>query len=83
MCGGWWPGTLMFGAVDGLQAYLAGIPDSDAGGAAPLFAMLPYLATLVALAVLARSRAGPARWGGLAGVMRGHVEPRRDDNGGR
>ena len=53
-------GTLMFGAIDGLQTYLAGIPQAAQVVPHQLFDMLPYLATLVALAILSRSRAGPA-----------------------
>jgi len=53
-------GTLLFGALDGLQTYLAAIPGATTAVPHQLFDMLPYAATLIALGVLTRSRAGPA-----------------------
>jgi len=53
-------GTLLFGALDGLQTYLAAIPGATTRVPHQLFDMLPYAATLIALGVLTRSRAGPA-----------------------
>jgi simple sugar transport system permease protein len=53
-------GTLLFGALDGLQSYLAAIPGATTKVPHQLFDMLPYAATLIALGVLTRSRAGPA-----------------------
>jgi ABC-type uncharacterized transport system permease subunit len=56
-------GTLMFGALDGLQSYLAAFPGATRVVPHQLFDMLPYAATLVALALLTRSRAGPLKLG--------------------
>jgi simple sugar transport system permease protein len=56
-------GTLMFGALDGLQSYLAAFPGATRAVPHQLFDMLPYAATLVALALLTRSRAGPLALG--------------------
>jgi len=52
-------GTLLFGALDGFQSYLAAIPGATTKVPHQLFDMLPYAATLIALALLTRSRAGP------------------------
>jgi ABC-type uncharacterized transport system permease subunit len=52
-------GTLLFGALDGLQSYLAAIPGATTKVPHQLFDMLPYAATLVALGILTRSRGGP------------------------
>ncbi|MGN6367503.1 MAG: ABC transporter permease [Phycisphaerae bacterium] len=52
-------GTLLFGALDALQSYLAAIPGATTTVPHQLFDMLPYAATLIALALLTRSRAGP------------------------
>jgi len=52
-------GTLLFGALDGLQSYLAAIPGATTTVPHQLFDMLPYAATLIALGVLTRSRGGP------------------------
>ena len=57
--GGLLAGTLLFGALDGLQSYLAAIPGATTKVPHQLFDMLPYAATLVALGVLTRSRGGP------------------------
>jgi simple sugar transport system permease protein len=51
--------TFAFGAVDGLQSYLAAMPKATAAVPHQLFDMLPYVATLLALGVLTRSRGGP------------------------
>ena len=56
-------GTLMFGAVDGLQSYLAAFPGATRVVPHQLFDMLPYAATLVAAALLTRSKAGPLKLG--------------------
>ncbi len=57
--GGLVAGALLFGGLDGLQAYLRG-PASPIALPHQLFEMLPYVATLAALAVMARGRPGPA-----------------------
>jgi general nucleoside transport system permease protein len=57
--GGLVAGTLLFGTLDGLQSYLAAIPGATTAVPHQLFDMLPYAATLIALGVLTRSRAGP------------------------
>jgi general nucleoside transport system permease protein len=57
--GGLVAGTLLFGVVEGLQSYLTSIPGAAAVLPHQLFDMLPYAATLAALAVLSRTRAGP------------------------
>jgi simple sugar transport system permease protein len=57
--GGLVAGTLLFGALDGLQSYLAAIPGATTAVPHQFFDMLPYAATLVALGVLTRSRGGP------------------------
>jgi len=51
--------TLLFGALEGLQAYLSALPNATAHVPHQLFEMLPYAATLIALAALTRSRSGP------------------------
>lgn len=57
--------TFAFGAVDGLQSYLAALPGATKAVPHQLFEMLPYLATLAALGVMARGRGGPL-WLGRA-----------------
>ena len=57
--GGLIAGTLLFGALDGLQSYLAAIPGATTAVPHQLFDMLPYAATLIALGILTRSRGGP------------------------
>ncbi len=52
-------GTLAFGAIDALQTYLAASPGATAQMPHQLFDMLPYAATLIALAIMSRSRTGP------------------------
>jgi simple sugar transport system permease protein len=55
-------GCLLFGLTDDLQRYLQGyafaqhVPED-------VFKMLPYIATLAALAVLTRTKAAPAHLG--------------------
>jgi simple sugar transport system permease protein len=51
--------TLLFSALDGLQSYLISIPGATSKIPHQLFDMLPYAATLIALALLSRSQAGP------------------------
>jgi simple sugar transport system permease protein len=55
--------TFAFGAVDGLQSYLAAMPQATTKVPHQVFDMLPYVATLLALAMMARGRAGPAALG--------------------
>jgi simple sugar transport system permease protein len=57
--GGLVAGTVMFGAVDGFQSYLAAFPGATKAVPHQLFDMLPYAATLIALALLSRGRSGP------------------------
>jgi simple sugar transport system permease protein len=57
--------TCAFGAVDGLQSYLAALPGATKAVPHQVFEMLPYVATLGALGVMARGRAGPL-WLGRA-----------------
>jgi general nucleoside transport system permease protein len=54
---GWFAlATLAFGLVDSLQSYLSASPGATQMIPHDLFTMLPYLATLIALAMLARSQ---------------------------
>ncbi len=55
---GFTAGVLAFGLLDGVQSYLTILP-AGAGVPRELFEMLPYVATLAALAALARGRGGP------------------------
>ena len=55
-------GVLAFGLIDGIQSYLT-IAAAGRGVPQELFEMLPYVATLVALAILARSRSAPIHLG--------------------
>jgi simple sugar transport system permease protein len=57
-------GTLAFGVIDALQAYLAASGGATAHVPHQLFTMLPYAATLLALALLPRRNAG-----GLGGAV--------------
>jgi simple sugar transport system permease protein len=52
-------GTLVFGALDALQSYLTSIPGATQKIPHQLFDMLPYAATLVALAVLSKNTSAP------------------------
>jgi ABC-type uncharacterized transport system permease subunit len=52
-------GTLVFGALDALQAWLASMPDATQKIPYQLFHMLPYAATLVALALLSKNTSAP------------------------
>jgi len=59
-------GVLAFSAIDGLQSFFTSTPTGQALIAPQyrhLFDMLPYIATLVALAVLTKSRSGPIHLG--------------------
>jgi len=56
-------GTLLFGILDGVQTTLASMPGATTHFPPSLFAMLPYAATLIALAMLTRSSAGPVHMG--------------------
>jgi simple sugar transport system permease protein len=52
-------GTLLFGALDALQTYFTGIPGAMQTIPHQLFDMLPYAATLLALAFLSRAKTAP------------------------
>jgi simple sugar transport system permease protein len=56
-------GTLLFGLLDALQTSLAALPNATAHVPHQLFTMLPYAATLVALALLPRPTNAPSHLG--------------------
>jgi simple sugar transport system permease protein len=55
-------GVLAFGLLDGVQSYLT-LTAAGHGVPQEVFEMLPYVATLVAMAMLARGRSGPVYLG--------------------
>jgi simple sugar transport system permease protein len=52
-------GTLLFGILQGLQSYLTSLPGATQKIPHQLFDMLPYAATLLALAFLSKSKTAP------------------------